>query len=675
MKILKKAMSLMLACTLFTALAAVLPQTVQAAGVTYYVDSAGGNDNNNGTSSSTAWKTLSKVNSKTFSAGDKILLKAGGSWTGMLSPKGSGAAGNPITVDMYGTGNKPIINGGGILYPDAPVKLSNQSYWEIKNLEITNIAAGEADRAAVLVRSDNVQVNKYIHLLNLDIHDVKGDNSWGSGKSTGGIIVDCTVVGTRYDDVLVEGCTLKTVDRTGINVGWIDDSLSGQTGSANYNTNVVIRNNVLNDIGGDGIMVCHSKAPLVEYNVSQSANMRASTKSVQAGFACGMWPWSTDDAVFQFNEVYGQRWNEAEYIEYGIGEDGTAFDVDGFNFRSIHQYNYSHDNQGGFIMVCGNADCYSQNSIIRYNISQNDGDDLFDMAGPNKDTYIYNNVFYTKEGMNVLPYNFRDNGGIAQNTYSYNNIFYNLGTGKFVFANSVNTVFDYNVFYGNHLSGEPADAHKLTADPMFVNPGSGTTGLASLEGYKLQAASPCINSGKQIGSFAGISNGGKDFWGNPLYNGVPDRGVHEYTGTVVTPPTNLVVNPGFETGTTGWTVNYSNNSVVSNNYHDGTKALRVGTASGGRAQDITGVIEGKEYTLSAWGKVAAGASGYIGLDFINSSGTIISGAPTVELEFTGTSYVQKVQTFTVPSGTAKVQIYVVNGSGYFYADDISITAN
>ncbi|OXS54755.1 hypothetical protein B1A99_25865 [Cohnella sp. CIP 111063] len=642
-------------------------------GTSYYVDSVGGNDDNAGTSPHTAWKTLESVNEvAAFQPGDRILLKAGSIWTGMLNPKGSGADGSPIVVDMYGTGNKPIINGAGIEYPDAPLRLGNQSYWEIRNLEITNNDYEEGYRAAVLVRSDNLQVNRHLVFSGLNIHDVRGDNHFGAGKSTGGIIIDALgSIGTRYDDVRVEGSTFTTVDRTGINIGWVDETLSGQTGSPNYHTNIVVRNNTLSDIGGDGIMVMHAKAPLVEYNVSQSGNVRASLKSPADGFSVAMWPWSTDDAVFQFNEVYGEKWNEAQYRVYGgFGEDGTAFDVDGFNFRSIHQYNYSHDNQGGFMMVCGNADVYSDTSIIRYNISQNDGDDLFDINGPNLNTYIYNNVFYTKEGMNVKPYHFRGNGGYSDNTQSYNNIFYNLGTGDNVWGEATNVVFDYNAFYGHHSATEPNDPHKITADPMLVNPGSGTTGLDSLEGYKLLEGSPLIDAGMPIGQLGGIDNGGQDFWGHALYNGAPDIGAYEFTTS------NLLVNPGFETGDpTGWSSAAGTAAVIGGgSARSGNYAIQA-SAGGDIAQSVSGsVYDSRAYTLSAWVKTETGAVGTIGVNAYDSSNAPLATA-LIEMSASNASAYEKVeQAFTAPAGTARLEIYFKAAGGAAYADDFSLEA-
>jgi len=76
----------------------------------YYVDNAG-NDNNNGTSTGTAWQTIAKVNSSSFSAGDQILFKKGGSWNERLNPPSSGSVGNVITFGSYGSGAKPIITG------------------------------------------------------------------------------------------------------------------------------------------------------------------------------------------------------------------------------------------------------------------------------------------------------------------------------------------------------------------------------------------------------------------------------------------------------------------------------------------------------------------------------------------------------------------------------------
>ena len=76
----------------------------------YYVSSSG-SDNNNGLSSASPWKTISKVNTINFQPGDKILFKRGEIFTGSIIVKQSGSLSSPITYGAYGTGVNPIISG------------------------------------------------------------------------------------------------------------------------------------------------------------------------------------------------------------------------------------------------------------------------------------------------------------------------------------------------------------------------------------------------------------------------------------------------------------------------------------------------------------------------------------------------------------------------------------
>jgi hypothetical protein len=80
-------------------------------GTTYYVSSSLGNDGNSGTASGTPWQTLAHVNAQTFLPGDSILLRRGDVWNESLVPPSSGAPGNPISFDAYGTGAPPNLTG------------------------------------------------------------------------------------------------------------------------------------------------------------------------------------------------------------------------------------------------------------------------------------------------------------------------------------------------------------------------------------------------------------------------------------------------------------------------------------------------------------------------------------------------------------------------------------
>lgn len=80
----------------------------------YYVANDG-RDTNNGTSTATPFQTITKINSLTLVAGDQVLFRKGDTFRGQLNIRQSGTSGNPIIIDAYGTGNKPVISGSVIV--------------------------------------------------------------------------------------------------------------------------------------------------------------------------------------------------------------------------------------------------------------------------------------------------------------------------------------------------------------------------------------------------------------------------------------------------------------------------------------------------------------------------------------------------------------------------------
>ena len=87
MKIRKRSMPVLLAVLFSYMLVFQIPVNAEELpGKTYYIDASGGSDSASGLEPSCAWKTLDKVNGMVFQPGDKILLKAGETWEGKLSP-------------------------------------------------------------------------------------------------------------------------------------------------------------------------------------------------------------------------------------------------------------------------------------------------------------------------------------------------------------------------------------------------------------------------------------------------------------------------------------------------------------------------------------------------------------------------------------------------------------
>lgn len=494
-------------------------------GVTYYVDSMNGNDKNNGKSPDNAWNSLYKVNSVQFHPGDKILFKSNSIWNGQLRPHGSGTACAPIIIDMYGNGNKPIINGQGIAdkeitenknYSDT-LLLNDQQYWEINNLELTNSAEGEGNRRIVYITAGNIGECKHIYLKNLYVHDVKSES-----YLSGGIIIEIYGLGnhkdiknlkpTYFNDIKVENCRVENVGLYGIfirnsihmNRGAIHDGLSSWV----PNKNVVIRNNSLNHIMGDGIVAAECDGAVVENNVASNCHER------KTGHHVAIWTINSDNSILQNNEAYLTR----------TTLDGKAYDCDGNCKNTTFQYNYSHDNEGGFMLICNfGSDCvgrFSEGNVIRYNISQNDKNVIFDYGGATSyNNKIYNNTVYIGKGMNTKVFD------SAHFSEIYNNIIYNLGSGGYNVQNTCS--FDYNCYYGNTNVGQPQEKHGIYADPRLISPDTGSIGRSTVYGYRIKADSPCIDSGKIINN-----NGMKDYFGQPApyKNTLPDIGACEYQG-------------------------------------------------------------------------------------------------------------------------------------------------
>jgi len=514
-------LSLSFAATVFGTQVAAGQNPSTRGSAAYYVDSAAGNDSASGTSPETAWKSLTKVNATTFHPGDRILLKSGSVWDGQLWPKGSGAEGRPIIVDSYGGGVRPLIRGNG-LFEDA-VLLKNQEHWEIQNLEITNTGTTPAVRRGVRVAVENFGDAHHIYVRSLRIHDVNGVDSV---KHNGGIDYTCDGAKkpSRFVDLRIENNEIYHVDRSGI-FGWSD---RWQRSKWYPSLKVVVRGNQLDDVGGDGIVVVATDGALVENNVVAHANQRSE------GYNVAIWAWSADNTVIQSNEAYGTHGQR----------DGEGFDSDWNSRNTIIQYNYSHDNDGGFLLICDDGGQKPQDSagnvatVIRYNISQNDRTRGINIAGPVKNSTIYNNTIYVGRDDKVELVLHSDWNGWARDSYFYNNIFYVEGSAEFSYAvsrspngayttvpgigRSNGNVYEANVYFG-HVT-PPTDAHALTADPKLAAAGQGGIGRLTLAGYHLLPGSPAIGSGKSV-----ERNGGHDFWGSavPSAGGV-DRGAVQW---------------------------------------------------------------------------------------------------------------------------------------------------
>lgn len=456
----------------------------------FYIDSASGNDAWKGTTPDKPWKSLKQVNTQIFQAGDQVLFKAGTRYSGQLKPHGSGklvgGKAQPILLGRYGEGVNPRIDSEGKALDT--LLLRNVEFWEVGDLEIINLGKKRASgRTGVHIVTDSFGVMRHIHLHNLFVHDVNGDLR--KEREGCGIFFESRGRNdSHFEDLQIEQCHVVRTDRNGI---------CQRSRNRARSLGVVIRDNLLEDIGGDGIKLWGSNGGLVERNVVRGGRMRCNDS------AAGIWPFDCDDTLIQFNDVSGMKGTE----------DGQGFDADYGCRRSIFQYNYSHDNDGGFLLVCAPGRSYNEDTVVRYNISQNDGFNsasVIHFGGGAGHTRIYNNTIYAGKNQDVPLLKFSEwDGGNANDTQFFNNIFYVAGRASYQWDRSTNNFFDCNVFFGAHRT-PPVDPHAMTNRPALCAPGTGELGRDTLTGYKLNP-----NLEPQRGRLV-TGNGGRDFFGRPV---------------------------------------------------------------------------------------------------------------------------------------------------------------
>lgn len=387
---------------------------VQAYAKVYYVDAYAGDDKNNGISATQPWQSIQKVNKTHFKPGDKILFKRGSVWmTGEgLQPKGSGKKGAPIVLSSYGKGDLPLIIGNGFV-KQGVVTLYNQEYWEISELELTNWAAEKGERRGVEINARNAGTLRHIYLRDLVIHHVKGIRSNDNfAKRTAGIAVfvsDDRETATRYDDLLIEDCTIYTIENQGIVFDNLTFKAKGTPGNnpkgelwpARMFTDVKVRNNVVYDISKNAMIVRLTDGGVVENNVCfNTAHIDHGGNTIFSRNARG--------TVFQYNEGFMNR---------SPNHDGSLYDPDMSSPETIWRYSYSHDNAHGLVWFC--TDPPDNDLHVYDNISEGDHGMLVYINYPLVSAYVYRNMFYASDYVHSSF--FRENPTRVHKFFTINN--------------------------------------------------------------------------------------------------------------------------------------------------------------------------------------------------------------------------------------------------------------
>lgn len=453
------------------------------------------------------WRALDAANRVQLSAGARLLLRRGSVCAGTLAPRGSGAGGAPIVIGAYGSGPLPRIDAQG---PDALV-LRDIDHVVAQDLELTNRGDAATPRRGVHVIADGRPVRD-VTIQRLDIHDVDGDLSKGTNGS-GGVQVDALGPGpARFDGLHIAGNLIENVSRSGVSIVGTPDRSRPPADQPwpEASTGVVVSGNRIDDIGGDGIVPRGTVGAVVQDNVVSNGNLRGRGYADPRGSVCnaGIWTFHANSTLIQRNEVFGMRFN---------GCDGTGYDVDYDQDGTVVQFNYSHGNQGGFILLCG--DDQTRRADVRFNLSIDDASTLNEapcriaegVLGTLSGIRAFNNTIVASDP-NLSAELIRLPQLVFGGDFQFrNNIVY--ATQRRLLAFPCGESCSNNLFFNLPAAGDRA----VLADPRFED--AGRRGVGRLQvgaGFQLAPGSPALGAGTPV---AGAPP--TDYFGAPPPVGVP----------------------------------------------------------------------------------------------------------------------------------------------------------
>lgn len=390
---------MLLFCSVMTVSA---EETKKEQGKTYYVSNSTGNDENDGTTEATAWKSLEKLSGLTLGAGDKVLLKCGDRWVGELlrlySP--TGTEDNPVILGSYGTGEKPkvaMFEDSVPKYQDTPlVKIENAENFTIDGLDIGFCGVG------VDLHYYNVTNKKNVRIQNCHFHDIYGFYQTDKENITKyphalGICVTSVLAIPGCSEPVIENLYIDKCTSYDAGALYSYGSRVG-TASAQNVHNLYVTDCVMKNNGIYGIAVCDMNGGYMDNCKIIDCGSRYSPMG-SMGIMCS----GKNFTIMNSEIAYQQR------LEDNPDGGGIDFEHLGYDFDVINCY--IHDNSGvGVMMYSSGADASHQNKRVRLigNVFENNNQNVMKPGGAEilslplyslVDGSIYNNKYMKSENM------------------------------------------------------------------------------------------------------------------------------------------------------------------------------------------------------------------------------------------------------------------------------------
>lgn len=470
----------------------------------YYVDGAAGNDQNDGLTLATAWKTIQKSFDAAV-AGSTVMIK-GGTYYEQLTVRVSGTAGNPVTFTNYNS--EQVIIDGSKNSGTTILTITDKSYLVFSNLTVQHITKNNAV-GIQLSASKNGGVNT-VTFRNVAVKTI----NWTSNAST---IPNSNQNSQPFIAYGFGATQANAITNLIVDSCEFSNNVTGFSESLSLDGNIdgfTITNNKVHDNTNIGI------AAIGHYGVSSNSTVDQSRNGLIRGNRCynnvsdyatsaGIYVDGGKDIKIDRNITYQNGYG----IEVGHEENGTAS-----NITVINNLIYLNEVTG---IAIGGYDSGTSgqvtNSVFRNNTlfknnTNNDGSGEFYITKASNCT-IGNNVFYTNSE-NTL-FSLENISPQTGNIIDYNTWYTPSGNASDININWRNTSYgsftDYKTKTGQ-------DAHSFFKDPLFTS--TGTT-----PDLHVKTGSPCLRTGNA----AWITDATeKDLEGKPrVVNSLVDMGAYQ----------------------------------------------------------------------------------------------------------------------------------------------------
>lgn len=376
-----------------------------APAATYYVDCQSGSDERAGQTPDTAWKSTAKVSGVALQPGDSVLFKRGTRCSGALAPRGSGTEALPIRAGAYGSGPLPVIEADA--GSDAAVRLFDQQGWHISNIETVS-----GNPYGIFISGSKGRL-RHFRLKDLVVRDVTGTPK----TKRAGLVTISAPAGVAIEDVVIDGVTASNTTQ------WAGIVVSGGSREDRIR-DVTVRNSVVHDVDGDGIILFSVDGGLIERSAAWRTGLQP---RLTIGTPNGIWTWTCNKCIVRHTEGF---WTDSP------GVDGGVYDIDWGNDDNVVEENYGHDAMGYCAAVFAAGKRVTASSVIRNNLCLDNGrspklarrqGDLYISTwdgGKLDGVEIYGNTFIWTAPVDapVLQMDHADFAGTRRNVFSRNTV-------------------------------------------------------------------------------------------------------------------------------------------------------------------------------------------------------------------------------------------------------------